>query len=86
MIPYIAVLIGNFLLKVSQEIVEFLGVLRLRYQPKFIVLIIDYSYLKTAEMRVMMDVLEYVVCIEVGSINVSSLIDPYYFGDFGELL
>lgn len=34
----------------------------------------------------MMDVLEYVVCIEVGSVNVSALIDPYYFGDVRELL
>lgn len=86
MISDIAVLIANFLLEVSQEIVEFLGVLRFRNQPKLIVLIIDYSNLKTAEMRVVMDVLEYVVCIEVGSVDVSALIDPYYLSDVGELL
>lgn len=37
-------------------------------------------------MRVVMDVFEYVVCIEVGSVDVSALIDPDYLCDVGELL
>lgn len=83
---YIAVLIAKFLLYVSQEIVELLGILGLRDQPKFIVLIIDYPHLKAAKLRVVMDVFEDVVCIEVGSVDVSALIDPHYLCNIGELL
>lgn len=46
----IAVLIAQFFLHVSQEIVELLGIFRLRYQPKFVILVVDYSHLKSTEL------------------------------------